>query len=73
MVLGVILGALVYLVTAGVFFARGDDGLGLIQLLIPPAELVLPWLASTRLGALSLVSTGLLLLGAWMQSRRERD
>ena len=73
MVIGVALGALVYLVTAGVFFARGDDGLGLIQLLIPPAELVLPWVASTRLGVLSLVSLGLLLLGAWIQSQHERE
>ena len=70
-VIGVLLGALVYLVTAGVFFARGDGGLGLIQLLIPPAELVLPWLISTRLGVLSLVSVALMLVGAWMQSRKD--
>ena len=72
-VVGVGLGALVYLVTAGVFFARGDDGLGLIQLLVPPAELVLPWIISTRLGVLSLVSLGLTLMGAWMQSRHDRE
>lgn len=73
MVCGVLLGALVYLVTAGVFFSRGDDGLGLIQLLVPPSELVLPWIASTRLGVLSLVSLGLTLVGAWMQSRHDRE
>ena len=73
MVIGLALGALIYFVTAGVFFVRGDDGLGLIQLLVPPAELVLPWIISARLGVLSLVSLGLTLTGAWMQSRHDRD
>lgn len=70
-VIGVLLGALVYLVTAGVFFANGNEGLGLIQLLIPPAELVLPWVISTRLGMFSLLSVVLMAVGAWMQSRKE--
>ena len=70
-VIGVLLGALVYLVTAGIFFANGNEGLGLIQLLIPPAELVLPWVISTRLGMFSLLSVVLMAVGAWMQSRKE--
>lgn len=70
-VAGVVLGALVYLVTAGVFFAQGDEGLGLIQLLVPPAELVLPWLISTRLGVISVVSVVLMVVGAWLQSKKE--
>lgn len=70
-VLGLLLGALVYLVTAGAFFARGDDGLGLIQLLVPPAELVLPWLVSTRLGVLSVVSLVLTVVGAAIQSKKD--
>lgn len=70
-VAGVLLGALVYLVTAGVFFARGDEGLGLIQLLIPPAELIFPWFISTRLGVLSLVSVALMVVGAWLESRKD--
>lgn len=71
MVMGVLLGALVYLVTAGVFFANGNEGLGLIQLLVPPAELVLPWVISTRLGMFSVLSLLLIAVGAWMQSRKE--
>lgn len=72
-VVGFVLGVLVYLVTAGVFFAQGNEGLGLIQLLVPPAELVLPWVVSARLGGLSLLSLCLILVGAWMQSRREGE
>ena len=70
-VIGVLLGALVYLVTAGILFANGNEGLGLIQLLIPPAELVLPWVISTRLGMFSLLSVLLMAVGAWLQSRKE--
>lgn len=61
--LGYLIGAINYLVTAGFFFADGKTGLGLIQLLIPPAELVLPWLASPALGLISLASLGLVIVG----------
>lgn len=61
--LGYFIGAINYLVTAGFFFADGKTGLGLIQLLVPPAELVLPWLASPVLGLVSLASLGLIIAG----------
>lgn len=64
--LGWTLGGLNYLITAFTFFSRGDTSLGLIQLVVPPAELVLPWVADTRLGIISLVSLGLVVLGGSM-------
>ncbi len=62
--LGYLIGGINYLVTALVFFANGDTVLGLIQLVVPPAELILPWLASPALGIVSLVSLGLIISGA---------
>lgn len=62
--LGYVLGGINYLVTALVFFANGDTALGLIQLVIPPAEVILPWLASPVLGLVSLASLGLIIVGA---------
>lgn len=62
--LGYVVGGINYLVTALVFFANGDTALGLIQLVIPPAELILPWLASPVLGLVSLASLGLIIVGA---------
>lgn len=62
--LGVVLGGLNYLVTAGYFFSNGETGLGLIQLLVPPAELVLPWVASPTLGVVSLVSLLMMVVGS---------
>jgi hypothetical protein len=62
--LGFVLGGLNYLLTAGFFFSNGQTGLGLIQLLIPPAELVLPWVASPTLGIISLISLGMVVIGA---------
>ena len=62
--LGYVIGGLNYLLTALVFFANGDTALGLIQLVIPPAELILPWLAAPVLGLVSLASLGLLIVGA---------
>ncbi len=62
--LGFVIGGLNYLLTAGFFFSNGQTGLGLIQLLIPPAELVLPWVASPTLGIISLISLGMVVIGA---------
>jgi hypothetical protein len=61
---GYVLGGLNYLITSLVFFSRGDTLLGLIQLVIPPAELVLPWVAHPTLGVISLVSLGLIIAGS---------
>jgi hypothetical protein len=60
---GWVIGAVNYLATAGWFFADGRPVLGIVQLAVPPAELVLPWLAGTAFGVASLVSFGLLMLG----------
>jgi hypothetical protein len=62
--LGFVIGGLNYLLTAGFFFSNGQTGLGLIQLLIPPAEIVLPWVASPTLGIISLISLGMMVVGA---------
>ena len=62
--LGFVLGGLNYLLTAGFFFSNGQTGLGLIQLLIPPAELILPWVASPTLGAISLISLAMVVIGS---------
>lgn len=61
--LGYAIGAINYLLTAGYFFSNGRTGLGLIQLLVPPAELVLPWVATPTLGIISGVSTAMIVIG----------
>lgn len=63
-VLGWLVGGVNYLATAFAFFADDRIGLGLIQLAVPPAELILPWLAGVVYGVASIVSLGLLVLGA---------
>lgn len=64
MLAGVVIGGLNYLLTAFTFFSRGDTVLGLIQLVVIPAELVLPWVAHPMLGVVSLVSLGLIIAGS---------
>jgi hypothetical protein len=67
--LGFGIGAINYLVTAGYFFSNGDALLGLIQLFVPPAEVIMPWVANTTLGIVSLISLGLLLVGAALMEK----
>ena len=64
MIVGFIIGGVNYLVTAGYFFSNDQAFLGLIQLLVPPAELVLPWVASTTLGIASVISMVCIVIGA---------
>ena len=64
MIVGFIIGGVNYLVTAGYFFSNDQAFLGLIQLLVPPAELVLPWVASTTLGIASVISMSCIVIGA---------
>jgi hypothetical protein len=64
MLAGIVIGGLNYLLTAFVFFSRGDTLLGLIQLIVIPAELVLPWVAHPTLGIVSLVSVVLMVSGS---------
>lgn len=61
--LGWVIGGVNYLATALAFFADDRIGLGLVQLAVPPAELILPWLAGTAYGVASLASIGLIVLG----------
>lgn len=64
MLAGYVIGGLNYLVTAFAFFSRGDTLLGLIQLVVIPAELVLPWVAHPVLGLISLASLALIIAGS---------
>ena len=64
MLAGVVIGGLNYLLTAYAFFSNGDTLLGLIQLVVIPAELVLPWVVHPMLGIVSLVSLGLIIAGS---------
>ena len=66
---GFFVGGINYLLTAGYFFSNGRTGLGLIQLLVPPAELILPWVASPVLGIISLVSIVMISIGGLLSER----
>lgn len=61
--LGWLIGGVNYLATAFHFFSTDRVGLGLVQLAVPPAELVLPWVAGAAFGVASLVSFALILIG----------
>jgi|694.fasta_scaffold67347_1 hypothetical protein len=62
--LGYVIGGLNYLFTSFYFFSNDENFLGFIQLVVPPAELVLPWVASPTLGVISLVSLVLIISGS---------
>ena len=62
--LGFLAGGVIWIATAVHFFGEGKNFLGLVSLLIPPSEIVLPWLVSREFGIASVVSTGLLVTGA---------
>jgi hypothetical protein len=61
---GFLLGVINYVITATYFFQNDDTVLAIILLLIPPAELILPWFATTALGILSIVSFALIVVGS---------
>ena len=61
--LGLLAGGAIWIATTVHFFGEGNNFLGLVSLLVPPSEIVLPWLVSREFGIASLVSTGLLILG----------
>jgi hypothetical protein len=65
--IGSIAGIGVWLLTCLTFFSNGDTFLGLIALLVPPADLVLPFLISPQLGLLGLGSVVLSWLGFLMK------
>jgi hypothetical protein len=53
----------VWVGTCFYFFNNGDTVLGLIALMVPPADLVLPFFISPQFGFLGLVSVALCLIG----------
>lgn len=61
---GIIGGGIIWLYTAFYFFATGQTGLALIALLIPPADIVLPFLITPALGVAGIVSVGLMIGGS---------
>ena len=63
---GLVLSLITWVATLGTFFSEGDTALGLILLLIPPSEIVLPWIASTTLGVMSAIGAVLFFLGGAM-------
>ena len=63
---GLVLSLITWVATLGAFFSEGDTALGLILLLIPPSEIVLPWIASTTLGVMSAIGAVLFFLGGAM-------
>ena len=67
-ILGFAAGVVNYFLTSYYFFSHDQGFLGLVQLLIPPAEFVLPWVADPKLGVLSISSLALILLGGSVAS-----
>lgn len=68
---GFIVGAVVWIMTSVLLFADGKTLLGVLALLVPPADLVLPWLISPALGIASLAALAVLLLGGVLDSLAE--
>lgn len=58
----------VWIFTTVKFFASGETVLGVISLVVPPADIVLPFLISPVLGLAGLAAMGLALAGAAMQN-----
>lgn len=54
----------VWIYTTVVFFATGETLFGLLSLLVPPADLVLPFLISVPLGLIGIGCTLVAFLGA---------
>lgn len=53
----------IWIFTTYLFFASGQTFLAMVSLLVPPADLVLPFLISPQLGFIGLVSTVLAFAG----------
>lgn len=70
--IGFVVGGITWIVTTAIFFSDGNNFLGLVSLLIPPSEIVLPWVISPTLGFASLASTGCLIIGAVCRGQSEQ-
>jgi hypothetical protein len=69
--IGFVVGGITWIATTAIFFSDGNNFLGLVSLLIPPSEVVLPWVISPTLGFASLTSTGCLIIGAVCSGKSE--
>lgn len=54
----------VWIYTTVIFFATGETFFGLLSLLVPPADLVLPFLISVPVGLIGIGGTLVAFLGA---------
>lgn len=70
--IGYVAGGAIWLYTAFWFFADGQTLLGVIALVIPPADLVLPFLISPTLGLLALGTVALMFIGSAIGSAGEK-
>ena len=61
--IGALASGAVWILTTVIFFQTGETFLALLSLLVPPAEVVLPFLISWQLGVAGLASTAVMLLG----------
>lgn len=68
---GFVTAGVVWIATTIHFFRNDDDFLGLVSLLVPPSEIVLPWLVSTEFGVASIASTAFLVVGAFCLGNSE--
>lgn len=66
--IGFLIGAINLFVTAGHFFSNDQAFLGVVIFLVPPLELVLPWVASNTLGIVSLVSLAFFIVGSLLSN-----
>lgn len=57
----------VWVFTTVMFFASGETLLGVISLVVPPADIILPFLISPMLGLVGLGALGLAFAGAAMR------
>lgn len=64
MVIGALAGGVVWVYSSFWFFATGQTVLGLIALLVPPADLVLPFLISPAWGIAAIGSLVVMFAGA---------
>lgn len=66
--MGMITMFVIWIYTTVLFFGSGQVLLGIISLVIPPADLVLPFLISPMLGAIGIGSTLVAFAGAALRS-----
>ena len=68
MAVGMITMTVIWIYTTVLFFGSGQMLLGLISLVVPPADLVLPFLISPMLGIMGIAGTLVAFAGAAIRS-----